>query len=230
LFITRSSVLVFTFCVLPYAISFAQPPAATTNGAPASASPQASTGTPQSAIVLGDSLNALQPTVESLHQTLASLNVNKWKAPGDVRGQAQSDVDSMQRDLSATLPDLLSQAKTASTSLAPSFAVYRNVDALYDVLLRVTETATLAGAQDARGLEQSRAMLEQGRSQLGAALLQASQAQDAEVTQLRTAAAAAAAAAPQVAPSKTVVDDGPAPAKTKPAKRKKPATAPPTQP
>jgi hypothetical protein len=236
LFITRSSVLVFAFCVLPCAFSFAQPPAATGNAAPVSPSSQASTATPQSAIVLGDSLNALQPTVENLHQTLASLNVNKWKAPGDVRGQAQSDVDSMQRDLNATLPDLLTQAKAAGTSLAPSFAVYRNVDALYDVLLRVTETATLAGAQDARGLEQSRAMLEQGRSQLGAALLQSSQAQDAEVTQLRTAAAAAAAAAaaPQAAPAKTVVDDGPAPAKAKPAKRKKtppptPAAPPPAQ-
>jgi hypothetical protein len=219
--ITRSSVLVFAFCLLPCAVSFAQPPAATGNGAPAGPSSQASTGTPQSAIVLGDSLNALQPTVENLHQTLASLNVNKWKAPGDVRGQSQSDVDSMQRDLNATLPDLLNQAKAASTSLAPSFAVYRNVDALYDVLLRVTETATLAGAQDAKGLEQSRAMLESGRSQLGAALLQASQAQDAEVAQLRSAAVAAAAAAPQAAPAKTVVDDGPAPAKAKPAKRKK---------
>lgn len=174
-------------------------------------------------------MNALQPTIENLHQTLASLNVNKWKAPGDVRSQAQSDVDSMQRDLNATLPDLLSQAKAASTLVAPSFAVYRNVDALYDVLLRVTETATLAGAQDAKGLEQSRAMLEQGRSQLGAALLQASQAQDAEVARLRTAAATAAAAAPQAAPSKTVVDDGPASAKPKPAKRKKTPPPPPPQ-
>lgn len=193
--------------------------------APAAANPGpgVSAQLAQNAMVLGDSLNALQPAMDGLHQTLAALNVNKWKAPGDVRGQAQSDVDSMQRDLSGTLPDLLQKAKAANSSVAPSFAVFRNVDALYDVLLRVTETATLAGAQgDASRLEQSRGMLEQARAQLGSALLQQSQAQDAELVQLRATAAAAAAAVQQAAPKKTVVDDGPVAAKAKP-RRKRPA-------
>ncbi len=179
-------------------------------------------------MVLGDSLNTLQPAMDSLHQTFASLNVSRWKAPGDVRGQTQSDIDSIQRDLNGTLPDLLAKAKAANSSVAPSFAVFRNVDALYDVMLRVTETATLAGAQrDAAQLEQSRAMLEHARAQLGSALLQQSQAQDAEVVQLRATAAAAAAAVQQAAPKKTVVDDGPVTTKAKP-RRKRPTPKPPT--
>ncbi|MGI8771610.1 MAG: hypothetical protein ACR2JE_09240 [Acidobacteriaceae bacterium] len=205
----------------------AQPASAPTT-APAPGQSMSSQST-QNAMVLGDSLNALQPAMDGLHQTLASLNVSKWKAPGDVRGQAQSDIDSMQRDLNGTLPDLLAKARSANSSVSPSFAVFRNVDALYDVMLRVTETATLAGAQrDAGQLEQSRAMLEHARAQLGTALLQQSQAQDAEVVQLRTTAAAAAAAVQQAAPKKTVVDDGPVTTKAKP-RRKRPAPAPSTQ-
>jgi hypothetical protein len=82
------------------------------------------------------------------------------------------------------------------------------VDALYDVLLRVSETAQLAGAsRDASMLEDQRTALEDSRRQLGAALLQSAQAQDAEVVHLRSTAAPAAPAPP---PAKTVIDDGPA--------------------
>jgi hypothetical protein len=215
--------------LLPSIALYAQPasPPASATAANSSSTAAAGQGTPaQNTIVLTDSLNALQPAIDNLHQTLAGLNVNKWKAPGDVRGQMQSDVDSMQRDLNGTLPDLLTKARAASSSVSPSFAVFRNVDALYDVLLRVTETATLAGAQGAGSLEQARATLEQARAQLGSALLQQSQAQDAEVVQLRTTAAAAAAAVQQAAPKKTVVDDGPVTTKPKPARRKRPPTTP----
>jgi hypothetical protein len=129
----------------------------------------------------------------------------------------------MQRDLTGTLPGLLATAHADPSKVAPAFSVYRNVDALYDVLLRVSETAQLAGAtNDGRALEEQRSALEASRRQLSTALLQSAQAQDAEVVQLRTAAASAPAkAAP--ASSKTVVDDG-APAKPKPlTRRRKPA-------
>ena len=112
----------------------------------------------------------------------------------------------MQRDVSDTLPSLINTALADPAKISPAFSVYRNVDALYDVLLRVSETAQLAGSNDARMLEEQRAALEDARTQLGAALVQSTQAQDAEVVHLR----AAAVAAPPPPPAKTVVDDGPA--------------------
>ncbi len=164
--------------------------------------------TSQAGIVLGDSLQQMNVVADRLHRTLSSINVEKWKAPGDVRQTTQSDVDSMLRDLNDTLPSLASAAGANTSRVSPAFSVYRNVDALYDVLLRVAETAQLAGAtNDARLLEDQRASLESSRTQLGAALLQAAQAQDTEVTQLRTAAPAQP---PPAAPTKTVIDDGPA--------------------
>jgi hypothetical protein len=185
----------------------------------------------QASLALGNSLQQVNITIAHLRRTLDSVNVPKWKAPGDVRQTTISDIDSMQRDVQDTLPALINTALGDPAKISPSFAVYRNVDALYDVLLRVSETAQLAGAsRDASLLEDQRAALEDSRTQLGAALLQSSQSQDAEVVRLRTAPAVAA---PPPAATKTVVDDGPA-SKAKTAKKRvhkpAPATPPPANP
>ena len=76
------------------------------------------------------------------------------------------------------------------------------------MLLRVSETAALAGSEsDAGSLEDARAGLEDGRGKLGAWLLQSIGAQDAQIARLQAPAAHPAPAAP--APTKIVVDDGP---------------------
>ncbi|HZY71923.1 MAG TPA: hypothetical protein VFE22_02310 [Edaphobacter sp.] len=178
----------------------------------------------QASLAVGNSLQQVSIAIAHLRRTLDAINVPKWKAPGDIRRTTASDVDSMQRDITDTLPALINTALGDPAKISPAFAVYRNVDALYDVLLRVSETAQLAGAaRDADALEEQRSMLENSRSQLGAALLQSSQAQDTEVVRLRTAVVAAA---PPPQPTKTVVDDGPV-TKSKTRKRTTHKPAPP---
>jgi hypothetical protein len=177
----------------------------------------------QASLALGNALQQVSIATAHLRRALDSINVPRWKAPGDVRQTTISDVDSMQRDVSGTLPDAINAALADPAKVSPAFAVYRNVDALYDVLLRVSETAQLAGSNDANLLEEQRSALEDSRTQLGAALLQSSQAQDAEVVHLRSTAVAAAPAPPA---TKTVVDDGPA-AKAKTTKKRVHKPAPP---
>jgi hypothetical protein len=168
----------------------------------------------------------LRPALANVQTAITNLNVGHWKAPNDIRTATQQDIASMQRDLNTALPPLLAQADTAASAngpaaLAPAFAVFRNLDALYDVLLRVTETAGLAGsAADASNLEDARAGLEDGRAKLGAWLLQAIGAQDAQVLRLQAPAAARAPAAAPAAPNKIVVNDGPD--TSKPRKKKPP--------
>jgi hypothetical protein len=182
----------------------------------------------QASLALGNALQQVSIAAAHLRRALDSINVPKWKAPGDVRQTTMSDVDSMQRDVADTLPNLINTALADPAKISPAFSVYRNVDALYDVLLRVSETAQLAGSNDARLLEDQRAALEDSRTQLGAALLQSSQVQDAEVVHLRTTAAAAPPPPPA---TKTVIDDGPS-AKPKTTKKRvhKPAPQPSTTP
>jgi hypothetical protein len=169
----------------------------------------------QASLAVGNALQQVSISAAHLRRSLDSINVPKWKAPGDVRQTTMSDVDSMQRDVAGTLPNLINTALGDPAKISPAFSVYRNVDALYDVLLRVSETAQLAGSNDARLLEEQRSALEESRTQLGTALLQSSQIQDAEVVHLRSTAAAAT---PPPAATKTVVDDGPS---TKPKSTKK---------
>ena len=114
---------------------------------------------------------SLRTPLANLQTSMVRLNIGRWKVPGDVREHTQQDAASIQRDLTTTLPRLMAEAETPGNhaALLPAFAVFRNLDALYDVLLRVTETAALAGAgPDANSLEDARAGLEDGRAKLGA--------------------------------------------------------------
>ncbi|MGA8528703.1 MAG: hypothetical protein WB622_03250 [Acidobacteriaceae bacterium] len=153
--------------------------------------------------------NTVQPALSQVSQALSGIDIRHWKAPSSVKSAATGDVSSIQRDLSGTLAGLMSQAASAPTSIPSSFAVYRNVDALYDTLLRVVETADLAAPdQDATALENALRQLEAARADLGERIMAATQTQQNEVVRLRTAIARAAAAPPP--PAKTiVVDDGP---------------------
>jgi hypothetical protein len=161
----------------------------------------------------GFQMASLRPALGNVQEAIASLSIAHWKAPAATRAAIQQDVASMQRDLTITLPPLMAQADApagnAPAALSPSFAVFRNLDALYDVLLRVTETAALAGpSSDASSLEDARAGLEDGRGKLGAWLLQSIGAQDAQIARAR-ATVAPAAPVPPAAPAKIVVNDGP---------------------
>ncbi|MBT9332328.1 hypothetical protein [Paracidobacterium acidisoli] len=121
----------------------------------------------------------------------------------------QGDVSSIQNDLNATLPALISQADAAPGSVPEAFAVYRNVDALYDVLLRVTENANLMGAQDqATALQSALDGLKQARSGLGDSIVNHAKNQQAQLVQLRTAIAHAEAVSERKPEKTIVVDDG----------------------
>jgi hypothetical protein len=183
----------------------------------------------------GPSIAAIvQPALQDVQSTIGTLNTGRWKAPGEVKASTDRNLSSIQRDLVETLPGLIAQADGAAGSIAPSFAVYRNIDALYDVLLRVDQTAMLAAPDnEASAVASSLDRLESARKQLGDAIVSSAQAREAQIVKLQAAVKAAASAAPASPPAKVaVVDDGPAQPtvkkKRKPAAQKTPAPSPAT--
>jgi hypothetical protein len=168
----------------------------------------------------------LQPALSTVQQSVTSVYAGRWKAPNEVRSDAQQNLSSIQRDLAETLPGLLNQADAASGSVSPAFAVYRNIDALYDVLLRVEQTAVLAAPEsEAESLSDALAQLDAARKQLGGIIDQNAQDREAQIVKLQAAVKTASTSAPPPASAKpSVVDDGPAAAPVK--KRKKPAAKP----
>ena len=128
---------------------------------PASPAPAAATGTVVAASTL------VQPSLTTLQRVLGTVDVEKWKLPRPARDDARRNLDSIQQDMSATLPPLMATADAAPASVPAQFAMLRNVDALYDVALRLSATAAVAapGAQ-ATALDQALGDLLQARRSL----------------------------------------------------------------
>lgn len=167
----------------------------------------------------------LQPALDTLRQTLGVLRPDKWKTSGAVREEADANISSIRNDLETMLPPLLAAADGAPDSVARVLPAYRNVEALYDVLLRVAEAGRLsAPSQQSAALEEARGSLEDGRRALGDHLQAAALGQEQQVHNLQ---AAVRAIPPAPAP---VVCPPPAPVKKRkprPRPAKKPAQAPP---
>jgi hypothetical protein len=180
----------------------------------------------------GAAISAIvQPALQDVQRVSGSLNTGKWRTSNDVKSSTDKNLASIQRDLTETLPNLLSRADNAAGAVEPVFAVYRNVDALYDVLLRVTQTAIMAAPpSEASAVESALERLESARKQLGDVINTSVADRESQIVKLQ-AAVKAAAAPPPAATKPAVVDDGP-PAKPAPAvkKKKKPAAKPAAKP
>lgn len=146
----------------------------------------------------------LRPALAQVGHALSGAEPQHWKAPRSVKSAVESDIDAIQRDLNSTLAGLLQQADAVPGSVPAEFQVYRNVDALYDTLLRVVETAQLAAPdREASALQTALSSLENAREQVGDTILSGAQAQQNELIRLNRAIQAAAAA--QRTPVRTTV-------------------------
>jgi hypothetical protein len=162
----------------------------------------------------------MRPAIESLRQALLTIRPERWKTSSQITGQSTSDVGSIERDLDTTLPPLLSSADAAPASTTQLLPAYRNVDALYDVVVRVTQTAILAApTQQSMALQQATAALQQSRRDLGDLLDAAAQSNERELHDTQALLRTIQAAPPPPAP---VCPPPPAP----PVKKAKPRVKP----
>lgn len=96
---------------------------------------------------LGATLDKLEQTVESTNAALGRVRVDRWKADGDTRSATQTRIDSLTRNMTSALPALLQEARQKSQDSSVVFKLYRNLNALYDVLNSVTEAAGAFGSK-----------------------------------------------------------------------------------
>src|SRR2546423_45334 len=77
------------------------------------------------------------------------------KADSADKQQAQANADSVERNLTAALPGMISAVRTAPQDMAANFKLYRNMNALYDVMKTLTEASAAFGQkQDYQTLAQ----------------------------------------------------------------------------
>lgn len=159
-------------------------------------------------IELNSTLSQLEQTAQQMANNVGRLNIKKWKTDTRYKEQSQHDADSIQSNVTGTLPALLSQVRTNPSNVASMFKLYRNVDALYDVLRALAESAGAFGPKDDyEMLAGDINRLGSVRVSLATQLDNIASAKENEIKQLRMVVAQAQAAKAAEPPKKVVVDD-----------------------
>jgi hypothetical protein len=209
----------------------------------ATSAPQGAAVSYASVTQLSGMLSQLDSTSKTTQIDLAKLRIEKWKTDGATKKQTLGDVDSVQRNLQNALPEMMEQLRNAPEDMAATFKLYRNLDALYDVLGGLVESAGAFGPKDDfQSLSNDLNGFEGTRKQLAERMNTLAASKEQEIVRLRADLKTAQAAIAAAPPKKVVVDDNerakkPAP-KKKPAAKKPaaagpsaaPATTPPPQP
>lgn len=185
------------------------------------------------AATISATLPQLQQAIENARVDLARLRVDKWKADSSTKQQVASNVESLQRNMTEALPALITGAQQNPTSLNASFKLYRNLNALYDVMTNVAESAGAFGGKDEySALARDLNNIDNSRRALGDAMDSMTAQRDADFVRMQQAARQAAAQAAAAPPKKIVIDDNEPekkPAAKKSTKKKTTAAAPPQQ-
>lgn len=178
-------------------------------------------------------LSHLEQVSQGAQLDLAKMRVEKWKTDSGSKRQAQGNVESIQRNLQAALPEIIAELRASPEDLVSTFKLYRNLDALYDVFESVAESAGAFGSKDEfQSLENDVTAFEKLRRSFADRMEALAGAKDLEMTRLRAALQSAQASTAQP-PKKIIVDDtAPAkkPAKKKPAAKASTTEAPPKKP
>ncbi len=191
-------------------------------GTVASARPPQGVVSYASVTQLNGLLGQLETTSKTTQADLTKLRIERWKTDNSAKKQAVADVDSIQRNLQNALPEMIAQLHNSPEDLPATFKLYRNLDALYDVLGGVVESAGAFGPKDDfQALSNDLSSFESARKQLAERLENLAGSKEQEIVRLRAELKTAQAAIPAPPPKKIVVDDN-EPAK-KPVVKKKPA-------
>jgi chromosome segregation ATPase len=170
---------------------------------------------------LNGMLAQLEQASQATQADLGKVRIERWKTDSGNKKQSLENVDSIKRNLESALPELINQLRLSPEDLAASFKLYRNLDALYDVLGSVAESAGAFGSKEEfRSLSNDLNTMERSRRAFADRLESLTATKESELSQLRTQIKTLQAATPPPPPKKVVVDDTVPP---KPAGKKKTA-------
>ncbi|MBV9608494.1 MAG: hypothetical protein JO187_02960, partial [Acidobacteria bacterium] len=172
-------------------------------------------------------LAQLQATAESTDRDISSMQIEKWKTDRNSKGQAQSNAESLRRNLTSALPGMISDVRARPDDLTASFKLYRNLGALYDVLSSLAESAGAFGPKnDFQALAADVSRLDDSRRVLGDRVATLASIKEGELTRLRAQLRSSPPAAQQSTSKKVIVDDNePKKTTTKKKTTKKPSPA-----
>ena len=216
--------------LLPFlasAVMLSQTPEAPRSSSNNSGEGTASAASPPQTSILTE-LEKLEAAASQVSLDIGRLRVDKWKTGSIAKSAAQTNADSVQRNLTSALPGLIGAVRSAPEDLNAEFKLYRNLNALCDVVSSLTDATRAFGPNsDYEALAQQSQVLDSIRRKLGDSLEQQTVTTQQELNHLRVQtkaqqeqlAAAAAAPPKQIVVAQTEVPKKPAPKKKTVAKK-----------
>lgn len=171
-------------------------------------------------------LSQLEQTSQSTQRDLSALRIEKWKTDSNTKKGSQADASSIQRNLQTALPEIITELRNSPDSLPSTFKLHRNLDALYDVFVSLTESTGAFGSHDDyQALQNDLNSLEIARRMFADRVETLAASKEADLARLRAELQTARATEKVTAtPKKTVVDDTEPP--PKPVRKKPTAKVP----
>lgn len=191
-----------------------------------SSQPPATMPAPAMSAALAADLDRLQMAATQINADISRMRIEKWKVDSGSKQQAQANGESIQRNLTTALPGLIANYRTQPQDLNAGFKLYRNLNALYDVMTSFTESAGAFGPKnDYDALAEQLNVIDTARHDLADNLEGQTSRTQAELNQLRQQVRQLQqAAVPPPPPKKTVVDNA-EPAKKTTHKKKSTTTS-----
>jgi hypothetical protein len=209
----RKLTLIVALVVCARLISAAQPQAPAPKPAPAA--------TPSlDAIML-----EIQQASQAANLDLGRLRIDRWKTDANQKTQFQQIADSLRKNLTYAVPDLLAEVRSSRGSVSSTFKLYHNLNVVYEYLNTLVDAAGGMGkGEEYDPLNKDAADLDTARQHLSAYIEQAATSLE---NKAKAAAVPPAAATPQPTPKKIIVDDNstPKPVNTKKKKTSTPQPA-----
>ena len=131
-------------------------------------------------------LARLEQQSQTTQLDLAKLRIDRWKTDSGSKKQSLSNAESVTRNLHDALPGIIGELRSAPESLVSTFKLYRNLDALYDVLGAVVEAAGAFGSKDEfQALANDLTSIEDSRRSFADRMETLAGAKEVELTKLR---------------------------------------------
>lgn len=93
-------------------------------------------------------LNQIRQTTQAANTDLNRLQIARWKGDSGSKVQMQQVADSLKKNLTYAVPDLIGEVQTSRGSLSSTFRLYHNLNVVYEFLNSLAEAAGAYGKRE----------------------------------------------------------------------------------
>src|SRR5262249_46369799 len=116
----------------------------------------------------------IQQSTQNTNLDLGRLRIDRWKADANDKAQMQQLADSLRKNLTSAVPDLIADVRSSGGNVSSTFKLYHNLNVVYEYLDSLTSAASSMGKADESGpLNKDAAALDDARKHLSSYIEQA---------------------------------------------------------